>query len=158
MSRPVRMLFVCMGNICRSPTAEGVMTKLLLERNLTAAFELDSAGTHAYHVGQPPDDRAVAAARLRGVELAHLRARQINVDDFYRFDHVLAMDDDNLQILNDLKPADATAQVSLLLRYSKTNPHGAVPDPYYGGAVGFERVLDMLEEVSEELLAACLDR
>jgi len=147
-----------MGNICRSPTAEGVMQKLLDERNLSTSFELDSAGTHGYHVGQPPDDRAVGAAKSRGIEISHLRARKVTVDDFYRFDYVLAMDSSNLQILNDLRPEDATAEVCLLLSFSKANPEATVPDPYYGGAVGFERVLDMLEEVSEELLVACLDQ
>lgn len=146
-----RLLFVCMGNICRSPTAEGVLQKILDDRGLSATVELDSAGTHAYHVGDPPDSRAISAARDREVDIAHLRARKVSAEDFYRFDYVFAMDSDNLSVLEAIRPADSTAELCLLLRYSRQNPDGAVPDPYYGGAAGFERVLDLLEEAGEQL-------
>ncbi|NND54732.1 MAG: low molecular weight phosphotyrosine protein phosphatase [Gammaproteobacteria bacterium] len=146
------ILFVCMGNICRSPTAEGVMRKLLQDRALAHAFELDSAGTHAYHVGEPPDDRAIAAARRRGIDLSDQRARRVEVADFERFDYVLAMDADNLQRLRDMQPESCRADVRLLLDFSTEDPGGAVPDPYYGGAAGFERVLDLLEEANQALI------
>ena len=151
-SQRTAILFVCMGNICRSPTAHGVMRKLLQEHALTDAFELDSAGTHAYHVGEPPDERSVSAALTRGIDLSDLRARRVEVADFARFDYILAMDADNLQRLRDMQPADSRAEVRLLLDYSTEDPGGAVPDPYYGGAAGFERVLDLLEEANEALL------
>lgn len=147
------ILFVCMGNICRSPTAEGVVQKLIDEQGLSDRVRLDSAGTHAYHVGEPPDHRAAAAALERGIEIAHLRARKVAPEDFYNFDLLLAMDVDNLQVLQELQPADSAAQVRLMLDYSKSNPNGTVPDPYYGGAAGFERVLDLLEESATGLLA-----
>jgi len=148
----IAVLFVCMGNICRSPTAEGVMQKLLTDRSLLDAFELDSAGTHAYHVGEPPDDRAVEAALSRGIDLAQQRARRVEVEDFQRFDYILAMDADNLQHLRHMQPDEGRAEVRLLLDFSREDPGGAVPDPYYGGAAGFERVLDILEEANEALL------
>ncbi len=129
------------------------MQKLINAEGLNERFLLDSAGTHAYHVGEAPDPRAVAAARERAVEIAHLRARKVTVDDFHEFDLLLAMDADNLEVLNAMRPADSRAEVQLLLRYSKLDPDGAVPDPYYGGAAGFERVLDLLEEASAGLLA-----
>lgn len=152
------VLFVCMGNICRSPTAEGVMQKLVDEQGMSDQVRLDSAGTHAYHVGEPPDHRAVTAALERGVEISHLAARKVVTEDFYNFDLLLAMDGDNLRVLNELQPEDSAAEVRLLLHYSKTNPNGTVPDPYYGGAAGFERVLDLLEEVNAALLAELASR
>ncbi len=158
MAETTRVLFVCMGNICRSPTAEGVMQKLLDAEGLSGRISLDSAGTHAYHVGEAPDPRAVAAAREREVEISHLRARKVTADDFHEFDLLLAMDADNLEVLNAMRPADSRAEIRLLLSYSKLEPGGAVPDPYYGGAAGFERVLDLLEEVSAGLLAELISR
>lgn len=151
MADKTSILFVCMGNICRSPTAEGVLQKVIDDRGLSAAVKLDSAGTHAYHIDEPPDSRAVAAALERGVRISHLKARRVTEEDFHRFDYVFAMDRDNLSILEALKPADSRAELCLLLRYSRQEPDGSVPDPYYGGAAGFERVLDLLEEVSEQL-------
>ena len=143
MADPIRVLFVCMGNICRSPTAEGVMQKLVDARGLSDQIALDSAGTHAYHEGEAPDPRAIAAALSRDVEIAHLRARKVTHDDFQQFDLLLAMDADNLEILSDMRPTGSRADIQLLLSYSATNPGGAVPDPYYGGATGFEKVLDL---------------
>jgi len=153
MASPQRsILFVCMGNICRSPTAEGVMRKLLIENDLESRFILDSAGTHAYHVGARPDERAIAAAASRGIDIGSQRARKIEAGDFDRFDYILAMDADNLERLHAKQPEGSRASVGLLLDYSREDPGGAVPDPYYGGAAGFERVLDLLEEANQALL------
>ena len=143
-----------MGNICRSPTVEGVFSYLLSTRQLTERFEVDSAGTHAYHIGEAPDLRAQKAARDRGVELKHLRARKVVVEDFERFDHILAMDNDNYQVLQDACPAEHKAKLRLLLDYAPQIKHREVPDPYYGGSYGFERVLDMVETASEGFLQA----
>jgi protein-tyrosine phosphatase len=148
---PINMLFVCMGNICRSPTAEGVMQKVFDDKGLTEKVQLDSAGTHAYHVDEPPDPRAIAAARERAVDISHLKARKVSTEDFYRFDHIIAMDADNLAVLDAMRPADSSAELCLMLRYSRQDPDGCVPDPYYGSVAGFERVLDLLEEAGEQL-------
>jgi len=134
------------------------MQKLIDEHGMSERFRLDSAGTHAYHIGEPPDQRAVTAAQERGVEIAHLKARKVTPEDFYDFDLVLAMDADNLNVLSTMRPEDSRADVRLVLHYSKTDPDGAVPDPYYGNNAGFERVLDLLEEVSAELLADLIDQ
>lgn len=147
------ILFVCMGNICRSPTAEGVFGRVLRTAGLDSQVALDSAGTHGYHVGESPDSRAVAAAGAREIDIAGLRARKVSADDFYRFDLILAMDADNLRLLDELAPDDAKADLRLMLDFSSRDPGGAVPDPYYGGEAGFERVLDLLEEAGEGLLA-----
>ncbi|MGZ5050221.1 MAG: low molecular weight protein-tyrosine-phosphatase [Methylobacter sp.] len=150
----VKVLFVCMGNICRSPTAEGVFTKLVKERNLEKHFEIDSAGTHAYHVGNAPDARAQSAARERGIDLSHLRARQVVFGDFEDFDYVLAMDDDNYSILIKSCPEQHQPKVKYFLDYAPHLNEREVPDPYYGGSYGFERVLDMVEEASAGFLQA----
>lgn len=144
----IKVLFVCMGNICRSPTAEGVFTKLIAEKNLTTQFDIDSAGTHAYHVGNPPDARAQQAALKRGVELHHLRARKVHSSDFEYFDFVLAMDDDNYSILIHDCPDEHKAKVKYFLEYAPHLGIREVPDPYYGEKLGFERVLDMVEDAS----------
>jgi protein-tyrosine phosphatase len=144
----IKVLFVCMGNICRSPTAEGVFTKLIAEKNLTPQFAIDSAGTHAYHVGNPPDARAQQAALKRGVELQHLRARKVHSSDFEYFDFVLAMDDDNYSILIHDCPDEHKAKVKYFLEYAPHLGIREVPDPYYGEKLGFERVLDMVEDAS----------
>lgn len=144
----IKVLFVCMGNICRSPTAEGVFTKLIAEKNLTPQFAIDSAGTHAYHVGNPPDARAQQAALKRGVELQHLRARKVHSSDFEYFDFVLAMDDDNYSILIHDCPDEHKTKVKYFLDYAPHLGIREVPDPYYGEKLGFERVLDMVEDAS----------
>jgi protein-tyrosine phosphatase len=144
----IKVLFVCMGNICRSPTAEGVFTKLIAEKNLTPQFAIDSAGTHAYHVGNPPDARAQQAALKRGVELQHLRARKVHSSDFEYFDFVLAMDDDNYSILIHDCPNEHKAKVKYFLEYAPHLGIREVPDPYYGEKLGFEQVLDMVEDAS----------
>lgn len=148
----IKVLFVCMGNICRSPTAEGVFSHLLSTRQLTERFEVDSAGTHAYHIGEAPDLRAQKAARDRGVELKHLRARKVVAEDFERFDHILAMDNDNYYVLHEACPDEHKTKLKLFLDYAPQAQHREVPDPYYGGSYGFERVLDLVEAASEGFL------
>ena len=152
----MRVLFVCMGNICRSPTAEGVFQRLLAQRAPGLEVEVDSAGTHGYHVGHPPDRRAIAAARDRGVSIQALRARQVTPDDFQVFDWVLAMDRGNLEALQQIAPANARARVRLMMDFAPLAHRREVPDPYYGSAAGFEEVLDLLEEASEGLLQELL--
>tara|TARA_R110002096_G_scaffold22547_9_gene72345 strand:- start:10320 stop:10760 length:441 start_codon:yes stop_codon:yes gene_type:complete len=140
-----------MGNICRSPTAEGVFRYHVSEAGLADQIEIDSAGTHAYHMGEPPDRRAAAAAGRRGISLANIVARRVRGDDFERFDLVIAMDEDNQQRLLDEAPAEHREKVRLFLDYSSSDER-EVPDPYYGGASGFERVLDLIEDASRGLL------
>lgn len=144
----IKVLFVCMGNICRSPTAEGVFAKLLKEQNLEAYFVVDSAGTHAYHVAEAPDLRAQQAALERDIELSHLRARKVVMGDFEDFDFLLAMDDDNYAALMAACPDEHKDKISYFLDYAPHLDVREVPDPYYGGKYGFERVLDMAEAAS----------
>lgn len=149
----MRICFVCLGNICRSPTAEGVMRKLVDEAGLAEAIVIDSAGTGAYHVGESPDPRTCEAAARRGIELAHA-ARQFTPADLERFDLVLAMDGNNLRILRRLVGARTAPEVHLLRSFDPTAPEGAeVPDPYYGGVRGFDDVLDQCERACAGLLA-----
>lgn len=148
----VKVLFVCMGNICRSPTAEGVFVHKLREAGLHDHVEVDSAGTHAYHVGEAPDPRAQQTAKRRGVSLEDLRARKAMAEDFDQFDYVLAMDRDNLSILAQMCPEGSEHKLQLFLSYAPTLETDEVPDPYYGGPMGFERVLDMIEEAANGLL------
>jgi len=140
-----------MGNICRSPTAEGVFRHHVEQAGLAERIVVDSAGTHAYHVGDPPDRRAKAAAERRGIALGDLRARRVSDEDFERFDYIVAMDMDNLERLKDQSPAEHQPKVRLFLEFSSAQEQ-EVPDPYYGGAAGFERVLDLVEEASRGLL------
>ena len=148
----VRILFVCMGNICRSPTAEAVFRTRVEEAGLAQHILIDSAGTHDYHIGDPPDARTQRAAIKRGYDMSMLRGRQVEAADFTRFDYVLAMDHANLAILRRLCPQDRHERVGLFLQYAKQHEEREVPDPYYGGAGGFERVLDMVEDAAEGLL------
>lgn len=148
----MRVLFVCLGNICRSPTAEGVFRRLLEERGLAQRVEVDSCGTGDWHAGQAPDDRTCAAAARRGIDLSGLRARQLSVDDFSRFDYLLAMDHANLKEVQALAPAGAQAHVGLFLDFAGLTD-AAVPDPYFGGSEGFEEVLDLVEQGARGLLA-----
>jgi protein-tyrosine phosphatase len=147
-----RILFVCMGNICRSPTAEGVFRRMLQERAPDLDVEVDSAGTHGYHVGEGPDRRAVEAAARRGVDLRGLRARMVEAADFERFDLLLAMDRLNREVLLDRSPPGYRERVRLFLEFAPESGQADVPDPYYGGGIGFERVLDLVEEASQGLL------
>ena len=148
----IKVLFVCMGNICRSPTAEGVFAKLLKERNLEEHFVIDSAGTHAYHVGEVPDLRAQQAALERDIKLSHLRARKAIMEDFEDFDFLLAMDNDNYAVLMEACPEEYKDKISYFLDYAPHLDSREVPDPYYGGKYGFERVLDMVEAASTGFL------
>ncbi|MEX0975993.1 MAG: low molecular weight protein-tyrosine-phosphatase [Woeseia sp.] len=146
------VLFVCMGNICRSPTAEGVFRKVVTDAGLADRIRVDSAGTHAYHVGEPPDRRAQAAASRRGVMLADIRARRFRDEDFDEFDYILAMDRDNLAELQQRVPAQRATGLHLFLEFAGHDGAIEVPDPYYGGATGFELVLDLVENASHGLL------
>ena len=146
------ILFVCMGNICRSPTAEGVFLKVLEERAPELRIKVDSAGTHAYHVGEPPDPRAQSAARRRDIDLSRQRARLVSARDFERFDLVLAMDELNRDMLIEQSPRQFRDRVRLFLEFAPQLELSAVPDPYYGGRNGFEYVLDLVEEASTGLI------
>jgi len=146
------VLFVCLGNICRSPTAEGVFRNLAREAGLEGRLRIDSAGTGGYHVGAPPDARAVAAAQGRGYDLADIRARKIAPEDFEQFDLILAMDEDNLVYLRGIAPETSRATLGLLLDYAPGRTEREVPDPYYGGRNGFEQVLDLVDEACAGLL------
>jgi protein-tyrosine phosphatase len=152
------VLFVCMGNICRSPTAEGVFRELLAGSGLLQRVHADSAGTHAYHVGSPPDPRAQQAAARRGIDISRLRARVVVREDFERFDYVLAMDCGNLEDLAGQRPARPRARVGLLMEFAPSGYPREVPDPYYGGRHGFEQVLDMVETGCRGLLQEILSR
>ena len=151
MKEEISVLFVCMGNICRSPTAEGVFRHHVSQAGLERSVIVDSAGTHAYHVGEPPDRRAMAAAERRGVSLQGIRARRVVEQDFERFDYVIAMDEDNLLQLKNQASPEHHIKLRLFLEYSSGRER-EVPDPYYGGAAGFERVLDLVEDASRGLL------
>lgn len=148
-----RVLFVCMGNICRSPTAEGVFRQTMQTRAPDLNVHVDSAGTHAYHVGEPPDHRACRAAARRGIDLSDQRARRVSTADFSAFDLVLAMDEDNLRMLSGISPPEYRSRIRLFLEFAPEAGRDSVPDPYYGGATGFEYVLDLVEEASLGLLA-----
>ncbi len=148
----VSVLFVCTGNICRSPTAEGVFRKVVSDASLDDVIHVDSAGTHAYHENEPPDRRALAAAERRGIPLDDIRARRVRSEDYERFDYILAMDEDNLLMLKEGAPDEHRFKVRLFLEFAEASRVMEVPDPYYGGAMGFERVLDLVEEASEGLL------
>lgn len=149
----VNVLFVCMGNICRSPTAEGVFRKLVKEHGLAQQIFIDSAGTHSYHNGSPPDERAMATAQQRGIDLSTLRSRPIELEDFDRFDYLLAMDRDNETRMRGM--ADGTSdRIHLFLSFASNRDAQEVPDPYYGGDRGFEDVFDMIEDASSGLLEA----
>jgi protein-tyrosine phosphatase len=154
----MRVLFVCMGNICRSPTAEGVFRSMVAERAPHLGLEIDSAGTHDYHVGEPPDSRAIAAAARRGIDLRQLRARQVNDDDFEHFDVIVAMDRLNRATLLERAPGEYHDRVRLFMEFAAGSDVEDVPDPYYGGAPGFERVLDLAEEAAAGLLDELLSR
>lgn len=148
----IGVLFVCMGNICRSPTAEGVFRQLVARHNLGELIRCDSAGTHDYHIGNPPDERAQQHALSRGYDLSTLRARQVTKSDFAEFDYVLAMDRANLLALQRRCPDRHLQRVQLFLTYASGLSDKEVPDPYYGGEQGFETVLDMVENAAAGLL------
>ena len=147
----ISILFVCMGNICRSPTAEGVFRHFVQEAGLVDRIRIDSAGTHAYHTNEPADRRASAAAERRGYSLANMRARRVSEEDFDEFDFIIAMDQLNHVTLVDQADAEYHDKIHLFLEFA-SGPEDDVPDPYYGGAKGFERVLDLVEDASRGLL------
>jgi len=153
-SKKTKVLFVCMGNICRSPTADAVFRHFVQDANVQHMIEVDSAGTHAYHIGHPPDHRSQQAALQRGYKMDDLRARAVNINDFEAFDYILAMDKENLALLRQRSPKQHIEKIQLFMCYGKNaGTETEVPDPYYGGHQGFELVLDMVEEASLGLLA-----
>ncbi len=147
------VLFVCMGNICRSPTADGVFRQKVIDHGLSQWVRVDSAGTHNYHPDSPPDERTQAVAAKRGYDLSGLRARQIQQADYARFDLILAMDWDNLALLQEGCPAEHQHKLRRLTEFCQRLKKPVVPDPYYGGLRGFEEVLDLVEDACEGLLA-----
>ena len=152
----VRVLFVCMGNICRSPIAQRVFENVARREGLEELIFVDSAGTGAWHVGSPPDERAQSSAGLRGLDLSSQRARRITPEDCEDFDYVLTMDEDNYHAVSSL--CRGSAVVRPFLDFAPDSPEREVPDPYYGGPDGFERVLDLVEEASEGLLEDIRER
>jgi len=152
------ILFVCLGNICRSPTAEAVLRHTAARVAPRLALEIDSAGTADYHIGRAPDPRSQRAARERGIDLSGLRARQVTMADFMRFDLILAMDRDNLRNLQAMSPPDARAELRLFLSYAPQLGRLEVPDPYYGGAADFAEVLDLASAASLALIASLQQR
>lgn len=150
--KKVNVLFVCMGNICRSPTAHGVFEHMVREAGLEEAIGIDSAGTHAYHVGEQPDRRSQQTARSRGIDLSGQRARKVHDADFHEFDYILAMDEDNLYGLQSRCPPECEERLRLFLSFAPESGAREVPDPYYGGAHGFEHVFDLVEAAGRGLL------
>jgi len=152
MSVKQQVLFVCLGNICRSPTAHGVFEQLVASQGLQNSISVDSCGTGDWHIGHSPDARASVEALRRGYDLGHLRARQVSSEDFYQFDYILAMDAQNLNDLRSMCPAGFGGHLGLFLDYAPGTAIREVPDPYYGGDEGFSQVLDLVESASEGLL------
>ncbi|MFT5136721.1 MAG: protein-tyrosine phosphatase [Arenicella sp.] len=150
-----KIMFVCMGNICRSPTAHAVMQNLLDTRGLNQQISVQSAGTHAYHAGEKPDPRSRELARRKNIDMEFIRAQKISINDFNEFNYILAMDEDNLQLINDYAPDNHTAEIGLFLNYAAQvglTEQRIVPDPYYGGDDGFENVFRLVEVGSLALL------
>ena len=154
----IKVLFVCMGNICRSPTAEGVFRKKLRERRLDGRVEVDSAGTHAYHVGEAPDQRTQRAAASRGYDLSNMRARKVAPQDLDYFDMILAMDRNNLEVLKRICPPEKYGRLGLFMSYSGNFEDDEVPDPYYGLGHGFDLVLDMIEDATQGVIEVIQQR
>lgn len=156
--RKISVLFVCLGNICRSPTAHGIFEGLVKTQGLQQQIEVDSAGTGDWHLGRAPDPRATEHASQRGYDLTHLRARLVTAADFEHFDYVLAMDNENLVNLEMLRPEHYQGHLGLFLKFSGRADYSEVPDPYFGGDSGFQLVLDLVEEASEGLLRHIKDK
>ena len=154
MTKQVSVLFVCMGNICRSPTAEGVFRHRAAAAGLEDYFVIDSAGTHGYHIGEQPDTRSMEYAAKRGYDLSAQRSRKVAPRDFEKFDHVLAMDHDNLRLLQEACPPQHRHKLGLFMSHASSSDSEVVPDPYYGGGRGFDLVLDYIEDASDGLIAA----
>jgi protein-tyrosine phosphatase len=151
-NRPIKVLFICMGNMCRSPLAEGVFSSLVESNNLGHTISTDSAGTHFYHVGEPPDPRSQLVAQKYSVDISGQRCRQVTQEDFRVFDYILAMDNQNIRQLQNIQPENARATVSLFLTYAENRETLEVPDPYFGGNDGFEHVYALVKKASEGLL------
>lgn len=156
--KKVNVLFVCLGNICRSPTADGVFQKYVEDAKLTHLINVDSAGTSGWHIGEPPDSRSVREAANRGYDLSYLRGRQVSKQDFEQFDYVLAMDKQNLLDLKALAPSNYSGHLGLFLDFSQQSDYSEVPDPYHGGKQGFTLVLDLIEDASNGLLKTILEK
>lgn len=156
--KKVNVLFVCMGNICRSPLAHGLFEDLVEKEGLSGVIVVDSAGTHAYHVGEQPDPRSQQTALRHGIDLSGQRARRVAGTDFDRFDYILAMDRDNFSILDDNCPEEHRHKLSLFMEFAPERPEREVPDPYYGGPDGFDRVYDMVEAAAIGLLQEIRNR
>lgn len=148
----VKVMFVCMGNICRSPTAHGVFRKLVEDEGYSDDIYIESSGTHAYHVGEPPDTRAQQTAHQRGIDLSDLRGQRVKLSDFAEFDYILPMDQDNYDILLSDSPKEHREKIMMFLNFAPAITVSDVPDPYYGGAGGFDQVFDMVEAGSRGLL------
>jgi len=145
-----------MGNICRSPTAEGSFRSIVSKQNLSNRFEIDSAGTHAYHIGNPPDSRSRETARKYGIDLSNQRARKVHESDFYYYDHIIAMDTDNIEILKSICPTDSLSQIKLLLDYLPSVGFRSVPDPYFEGK--FDEVFEMVFEACTSFLESLVKK
>jgi protein-tyrosine phosphatase len=154
MSKQISVLFVCMGNICRSPTAEGVFRHRVAAAGLAERVIIDSAGTHGYHIGEPPDARSMEYAAKRGYDLSAQRSRKVTASDFEKFDHVLAMDHDNLRLLEADCPPQHRHKLGLFMAHAGNSGSDVVPDPYYGGGKSFDLVLDYIEDASDGLITA----
>ena len=148
----VRVLFVCMGNICRSPLAEGIFTRLVENADLTLKILTDSAATHGYHIGHSPDKRSQLIAQVNGIDIGHQRGRQVELVDFEAFDYILAMDKANLAYLKTVCPPKKQHKISLLLAFAPHLKEQEVPDPYYGGPEGFEHIYHLIEQACQGLL------
>jgi len=149
--KPIKVLMVCLGNICRSPTVHAVFSKLVSDSGLSTVIEVDSAGTGDYHIGEKPDKRSRSAAKSRGYDLSGMRARQVQAGDFEKFDYILAMDDNNFSDLLARCPPELRYKVQMFMEFTDNN-YMSVPDPYYSGVDGFELVLNLAEEASQGLL------
>ncbi len=147
-----KILFVCTGNICRSPTADGIMKKIIADNGLSNKVIVDSAGTHGYHVNSPPDNRATATAKANGIDISNLRARMINTNDFLEFDIMLAMDRGHLEFMQQMQPSASKAKIDIFLNYAQNIDEIDVPDPYYGTGDGFQYVFDLIQNGCDGLL------
>jgi len=154
----INILFVCMGNICRSPSAEGFFTHALKRSGIEQEVSIDSAGTHNYHVGQAPDPRAIHATAKFGVNIGHLRARSVSLSDFHHYDMIIAMDRNNFTDLKDIQPPGSKAHLSKMMDYHPDGLPADVPDPYYGGTEGFASMCELLEAAAEGLLRHVQER
>lgn len=152
MRKKVSVLFVCLGNICRSPTAHAVFRKMVKDEGLADQIEIDSAGTGGWHVGNPPDKRATQVAEGKGIQMRDLRARQVDFGDFYQYDYILAMDASNYSNLFEMAPTEHREKIHMFLSFTEEFSETEVPDPYYGGPDGFEHVFDLVGSASKGLL------